>query len=819
LNKILPDQAIFDKKYADKLKMNTILPYITGFLGVLLILSSAALLLMYQKNAKLAKILKEERDSHRKKIYWLESILDAVNSPITVTNKNMEWTFVNKAVEQFLKVKREDIIGIPCSRWGANICNTHNCGITRLKNGYKETYFNQFGGEYHVLVSYLYDENGKIDGHVEVVYEDTAVIAREKKKFEELAYWYESILDAIPFFISVTDMDMKWTFINAALEKNLKLKRKEVVGKHCSHWGFDHCNTNDCSIMRAKRDLKQTYFTKGDTSYQADVQILMDLNGEIMGYIKLVQDITKLEQMTKQQAEAEASIRAKSAFLANMSHEMRTPMNAIIGMTTIGKSAAAVERKDYCFTKIEDASTHLLGVINDILDMSKIEAGKFELSPDEFNFEKMIQRVVNVVNFRADEKQQKFTVHIDNAIPLTLITDDQRLAQVIINLVGNAVKFTPEHGSINLNARFLGEEDGLCTIEIAVSDTGIGISAEQQKNLFTSFQQAEIDTTRRFGGTGLGLAISKNIVEMMGGKIDVKSYPGNGSVFTFTIRAKKGTQTRQRLLANSINRDNVRILAVDDDPDILSYFKNIAQQLGVSCDTAANGAEALNLVEQNGPYNIYFVDWKMPGMDGITLTRALKAQPSGSENSVAIMISAVEWNAIEDEAKEAGVNRLLPKPLFPSTIADVIDNCLGVEDRVKEKKIEIAGIFAGRCILLAEDMEINREIVMTLFEPTQLEIDCAENGLEVVRKFNELPDKYDLIFMDVQMPKIDGYEATRRIRAMDIPKAKTIPIIAMTANVFREDIEKCVNAGMNNHVGKPINFEEVLNKLRFYLGS
>jgi Signal transduction histidine kinase len=634
---------------------------------------------------------------------------------------------------------------------------------------------------------------------------------------EELAYWYESILDTMPFFISVTDMDMKWTFINAALERELKVKRKDIIGKHCSCWGLDHCNTNDCSIARAKRGLNQTYFKKGDMSYKVDVQTLTDLNGGIMGYIKLVQDVTKLEQMTKQQAEAEASARAKSVFLANMSHEMRTPMNAIIGMTAIGKSASDVERKNYCFVKIEDASQHLLGVINDILDMSKIEANKFELSPVEFYFEKMLQRTVDVVNFRADEKHQKLTVHIDNAIPQTLIADDQRLTQVIINLLGNAVKFTPEHGSISLDARFISEEDGICTIEISVSDTGIGISEEQRKKLFKTFQQAEADTSRRFGGSGLGLVISRSIVEMMNGKICVKSEPGKGSVFTFTIQAKKGSQTIRRLLAEDINRENLRILVVDDDPDILDYIKKIMRQTGISCDTAVSGEEALKAVEQNGPYNIYFIDWKMPGMDGITLTRELKTRTSVSENSIAIMISAVEWNIIEDKARKAGVDRFLSKPLFPSSVAEVIDHCLGIERKVEEKKPEIDALFTGRRILLAEDVEINREIVTALLEPTQLNIDYAENGIEAVRKFSEAPDKYDLIFMDVQMPEMDGYEATRRIRALDIPKAKTIPIIAMTANVFREDIEKCAAAGMNGHLGKPLDFDEVLEKLHRYL--
>jgi signal transduction histidine kinase/CheY-like chemotaxis protein len=384
--------------------------------------------------------------------------------------------------------------------------------------------------------------------------------------------------------------------------------------------------------------------------------------------------------------------RHKSAFLANMSHEIRTPMNAIIGMITIGKTASDIERKDYCLLKIEDASNHLLGVINDILDMSKIEANKFELSPTVFDFEKMLQRVVNVVNFRVDEKRQNLSLNIDSNIPKTLIGDDQRLAQVITNLLGNAIKFTPEEGSIILTTLITEENNGLYTIEISVCDTGIGISAEQQKKLFLSFEQAESSTTRKYGGTGLGLAITKSIVELMGGAIWVKSEPGKGSTFTFTIKAK-------------------------------------------------NGANA------------------------------------------------------NDAAKSEPLTKQAP---------------------VKEK-VDLAGLFAGRQILMAEDVEINREIIKTLFEPTLLEIDCAENGVEAVRMFSEAPEKYDLIFMDIQMPEMDGYEATRRIRAMDSPAAKTIPIIAMTANVFKEDIERCFKAGMNTHLGKPLDFKEVLEKMYAYL--
>jgi signal transduction histidine kinase len=663
---------------------------LTVAFGVLLAISVAALLLTRLKNAETVKSLKAQSARDKDRIFWLESILDAVNSPITVTNADMEWTFVNKAVEKFLGVEREEILGKKCRNWGANICDTENCGITRLRNGHKETYFQQFGGEYHVLVSYLYDEKNVLAGHVEVVYEDTAVIAREKKKFEALAHWYESILDAIPFLISVTDMDMKWSFINAALERYTGIRRKDAIGKPCSGCGFGICDTGDCSIARARQGAMQTYFKQGETSFQADAAILKGINGETAGYLTLLQDVTAFERMTKQHVEAEAASMAKSSFLAHISHEMRTPLNAITGMTALGMSAPGLERKDYCFAKIHDASNHLLGVINDVLDMSKIEANKFELSPVTFDFEKMLLRVVDIVNFRVDEKRQTLIVKIDRDVPRLIIADDQRLAQVVTNLLGNAVKFTPEQGNITVAASLEREDGDICALRVSVSDTGIGLSAEQRKKLFASFQQADSSTARKYGGTGLGLAISKNIVEMMGGNISVESEPGVGSTFSFTVPVKRA--------------------------------------------------------------------------------------PAGAESAEGAL-GAVPGRTLEEAAE----------------------------------------LLAGRSILLVEDVEINREIVLSLLEPTRLRIDCAENGEEAVRMFAAAPDKYDLIFMDVQMPGMDGYEATRQIRAMGTEAAKGVPIVAMTANVFREDIEKCLEAGMNSHIGKPIGLDEVLDRLFTYM--
>jgi signal transduction histidine kinase/CheY-like chemotaxis protein/HAMP domain-containing protein len=396
----------------------------------------------------------------------------------------------------------------------------------------------------------------------------------------------------------------------------------------------------------------------------------------------ILSDVTVL---ARAKIDAEAASQAKGNFLANMSHEMRTPLNAIIGMTVLAKSTGELERKDYCLTRIESASSHLLGVINDVLDMSKIEANKLELSFAEFNFEKTIQKAVAVIASQVEAKRQIFNVSIDRRIPPSLTGDDQRIVQIITNLLSNAVKFTPEEGTIGLSAELTEESDGVCTVQTTVSDTGIGISEEQQSRLFASFQQADSGISRKFGGTGLGLAISKRIAEMMGGTIWIHSKPGEGSTFTFTIKARRTSE-------------------------------------------------------------------------------------------------AAETQAAAEEAP--------------------------VED----------GCFRGFRLLLAEDVDINREIVMSLLESTEIEIDCAENGAEAVRIFSEAPAKYHLIFMDVHMPEMDGYEATRRIRALEHPWAKIIPIVAMTANVFRQDIERCLGAGMNDHLGKPLDFGEMIKKLRAYMG-
>ena len=529
----------------------------------------------------------------------------------------------------------------------------------------------------------------------------SAVIAAEKSKQEKQL---QVIMDNSPSIVILLDSTMN---IVLSTQSFLDVTGMSGLGflHHKSFREVFSAFTDDTWLERMESIFIKTLKTneiqsfddklcfsasKNARDYAVNVVPFESGDEKIDGVLVSFHDITErieMENTIKDAlSKATAASKAKSDFLANMSHEIRTPMNAIIGMTNIGMTASVLEQKDYSLSKINDASRHLLGIINDILDMSKIEAGKYELSEVEFDFEAMFEQVANVVNYRVEEMKHEFAISIDKAIPQILIGDNQRLAQVITNLLGNAIKFTPEKGKIDIKTFFLGEEDGVCTIKIVVSDSGIGIHPEQQSDLFQAFVQAEAHTSRKFGGTGLGLPISKSIITLMGGDIWVDSEPGNGSDFTFTIKLKRG---------------------------------EVKKQISVAKEDETSG--------------------------------------------------------------------------------------------------DISGIFRGHRVLLVEDVDINREILMTLLEPTLLEIDCAVSGTEAVRKFSETPESFDIILMDIQMPEMDGYEATRTIRALNAPNASTVPIIAITANVFKEDIDNCLNAGMNGHIGKPFDFDEVLDNLKEFI--
>jgi len=535
----------------------------------------------------------------------------------------------------------------------------------------------------------------------------------------------------------------------------------------------------------------------------------------------LVRRIKTHLTLIEHQHEAEKASQAKGEFLSHMSHEIRTPLNAIIGMINIAVNTDDIEKIKYCLQRAGSASKHLLNIINDILDMSKIEAHKFELSFAEFNFEKMLMDIINVTNVRAEEKNLNFAVILNTNVPSYIISDELRFSQVIMNLLNNAIKFTPENGKVVLRVEKIEEDGDEITLKTEIADSGIGMTEEQQKRLFTSYVQADSSISKNFGGTGLGLVISKQIVELMHGEIWIESKPNKGSKFIFTTKVQKGVGKTDVQLSPKINRDELRILAVDDSEETRMYFTHVMDAFHLPCDIACNGKEALEMMEKSTdkPYNLFFVDWQMPDMDGIELTKKIKE--ATGDKSFVIMLSMADWKTIEKEAITAGVKQFIPKPIFPSVLINVINECIEIKPKSGSErqggKSEKGYNFKDFAILVAEDVEINREILSSILEETGVSIDFAQNGSSAVSMFQMHPDKYNLILMDVNMPEMDGYEATLAIRALELTQAKKICIIAMTANVFREDIERCLQTGMNDHIGKPISPEALYEKLKKYL--
>ena len=567
-------------------------------------------------------------------------------------------------------------------------------------------------------------------------------------------------------------------------------------------------------------------------NYALSKDIIIE-RGQYAGYILTLSDISNYRQMISEIHEqndklielknlAESASKAKSDFLSRMSHEIRTPMNAIIGMTKIADNTSDINKLRYCLSTIGTSSAQLLGLINDILDMSKIEAGKFEIEIAPMNIEKMLMKVCNLIVDKTEQKSQKLVVNLGKNMRMHYLGDELRISQVITNLLSNAVKFTPEKGTVTITVEEIQKENDYSILRFTISDTGIGITEEQIDKLFISFEQADGSISRRFGGTGLGLAISKSIIEKMNGRIWVESETNKGSVFTFEIKLERSPRQSETVIFDGITPSDLKLLIVDGDEDIRRHFLDVVGNFGTHADEAESGTRAIHLVktarEAQKPYDVVFLDYNLPDMDGIETANKLGEMID--KNTVIVMTSFLEWNKIEKLADGVGVHRFISKPLFPSSILDAINEIVG--NTIKNLKIETvmeekAPDFSDATLLLAEDVEINREIFIALLEDTNINIDVAENGRIAVNKFKEKPDRYNIIIMDVQMPEMDGCEATRMIRALDIPKAKQIPIIAMTANAFKEDVAMCISCGMNDHLAKPIDVEAVTRKLLFYL--
>ena len=515
---------------------------------------------------------------------------------------------------------------------------------------------------------------------------------------------------------------------------------------------------------------------------------------------------------------AEQASKAKTAFLSNMSHEIRTPMNAIIGLNNIALNEPDVPEKLREYLLQTGASAqHLLGIINDILDMSRIESGRMVIKNEEFSFSKNLEQVNTIISGQCADNGLHYDCRTTGTIDDYYIGDGMKLKQVMINLLSNAVKFTPEGGEVT----FLIEEgrryDNKATLKFTISDTGIGMSKEYLPHIFDAFSQEDSSSTNRYGSTGLGMPITKNIVELMNGHIEVESEKGVGTTFTVTLVLGVSGRKSVKAFEGDLEPRELSVLVIDDDPIALEHAQIVLKQVDITCEVVPSGAEALDLVKvrhaRREDYDLVLVDWKMPDMDGIETTRQIRAVV-GNETPI-IILTSYNWDEVVDEAREAGVDTFTSKPLFAGNVLDEF------REAFKNKN---AALFAnradlqGRRVLLAEDVPVNAEIMVMVLAMREIEAELAENGRIAVEMYSNHPaGYYDAILMDMRMPEMDGLEATRAIRASGREDAKTIPIIALTANAFDEDVQRSLQAGLNAHLSKPVEPDALFNALESFI--
>ena len=510
---------------------------------------------------------------------------------------------------------------------------------------------------------------------------------------------------------------------------------------------------------------------------------------------------------------AESANKAKTDFLSTMSHDIRTPMNAIIGFTALAeKNTGDEESTKESLRKISLASNHLLTLINDILDISKVESGKLKLSPLTFSIVETVENLVNISQPMIKEKNIEFSFHINQFEKEYLYTDQLRLNQIYINILSNAIKYTEPGGSVSV---ILSEEHsdvtGCIRLIYAVSDTGIGMSPEFMENMYKPFSRQVDSRVNSIQGTGLGLAITKQMVDLIGGTIECQSEQGKGTTFTVTLDIPVADRQRE-----DMQLEPVDVLVVDDDETMLQTATDTLISLGASVEQANNGLEALGMIEHRHlsgrDYNVIIVDWKMPDIDGLETIKRIRSE---IDSKIPILlISAYDWSDIEDKAKAAGANGFVSKPLFRSTLYDKINALIGKESASVEPEDDYSDL-EGMNILVAEDNDINWEIISAMLAMFGINTERAENGRVCVDMLSKASEgSYELIFMDVQMPEMNGLDATRIIRKLEDPWASSIPIVAMTADAFSENIMECLDAGMNGHIAKPVDIKLVIKEIR-----
>jgi PAS domain S-box-containing protein len=673
------------------------------------------------------------------------------------------------------------------------------------------------------------DREGEVNGAV-LVFRDVTEEYAVQQALRDQQFYTRSLIESNIDAIMTTDLSGNITDANKQMEALTGRLRIHIIGSSFTGYFTDSQRAQACIdrvIIEHKisdYELTVRALNGCDTDVSFNAATFYNRGGELQGVFVAARDVTernrqalllqdKNVELKSAQAAAESANLAKSDFLSNMSHEIRTPMNSIIGMSHLAlKTDLTPRQRDY-INKIQGSGRHLLGIINDILDFSKIEAGKLIVEHTEFDLEKVLDNVSSLIGEKAAAKNLELIFDVDRRVPLKLIGDPLRLGQILINYCNNAVKFT-ERGEVSIVIRVQVQTDNEIVLYFAVHDTGIGLNEEQMGRLFHRFSQADTSITREFGGTGLGLAISKKLAELMGGEVGVESEPGLGSTFWFTARLNKST-SQQRLCVLSGDLQGRRVLVVDDNENARMVLSDLLGNMQLIVEQAESGKSALDSIsfaeEAGFPFDIVFLDWQMPDMDGIETAKKLHALQLPHSPQL-IMVTAYGREEVIKSADETGFEDVLIKPVTASLLFDgvvrvlggVIDGPRTVIDAQSDTFEQLATV-AGARILLVEDNDLNQEVATELLEYAGFNVDLAENGQIALNKLDQA--KYDIVLMDMQMPVMDGVTATRLIRKQ--PRFNNLSIVAMTANAMQGDRERCIAAGMNDHVAKPIEPEEL----------
>ena len=670
--------------------------------------------------------------------------------------------------------------------------------------------------------------------HRRTIERQNASIREASEKLRLAERRLADVIDFLPNATMVIDREGKVRAWNRAMEEITGVKAEHMLGRGDHEYALpfygerqpiliDLVFADDAEIAEKYRNVRreggvlvgESFLPKLGKSGMVVVgyaSALRDAAGSVVGAIESIQDVTVVRRVERELVEArdaaDAANRSKSEFLANMSHEIRTPMNAIIGMSHLAMQTDLDPRQSDYLAKIDQAAHNLLGLINDILDFSKIEAGKMDMERIPFRFDEVLANLSTVIGMRAHEKGLEFAFDTDPAIPNRLIGDPLRLNQVLVNLCGNAVKFT-ERGEVIVRCRLAERTESGVRIRVEVSDTGIGLSPGQTERLFQSFTQADSSTTRKYGGTGLGLSIARRLVEMMGGSISVESRLGEGSTFRFDaqFQVQEGPEPSLPELVGGLS--GMRILVVDDNQSARSIMSDMISHLGFRVDACVSGEEAVDAVARaagaGDGYGLVLMDWRLPGIDGLEAGRRIKADARLSRKPAVVMVTAAGSEQIADEAERIGLDGFLAKPVSPSSVVDALMRIIrggkaapGRTRRV-QNLADIAGPIRGARVLLAEDNDLNQQVAVELLEGAGLSVVLAIDGRDAVEKMRS---DFHAVLMDVQMPIMDGYEATRIIRSR--PEFAGIPVIAMTANAMERDLELAREAGMVCTVTKPV---------------